>query len=318
MAGANPRTTSDTYNSDRPETFFPADSTAAVPTGYFSGNPVPLANNIEGSISSTLLALETAPPYTSSRPGALVAIRGQAAAEAAAAAAAVASVATAVHEPAAVVSTANALASAPRSVIGTAVASVPTAVQEPTAAVATADALASAPRSVVGTAVASVPNAVHEPAVAVATADASALAPCVGTAAVSVPTVIHEPAVAVATANDFSSAPSNVVAPAVASTGIAVHESTVSYFFTPAPHSAAAAAAGAATFEIKLRTADRVESDAPCTDMRASGARSAAVELIAPCTTTSRDTTTPEYRSPPRPPLPPLRPAPLPRPPLPR
>ena len=45
--------------------------------------------------------------------------------------------------------------------------------------------------------------------------------------------------------------------------------------------------------------------------MRASGARSAAVELTTPCTTTCRDTTTPEYRSPRRPPLPPFRPAPL-------
>ena len=48
------------------------------------------------------------------------------------------------------------------------------------------------------------------------------------------------------------------------------------------------------------------------------GARSAAVELTAPCTTTSRDTTTPENRSPPRLLLPPLRPAPLPHPPSPQ
>ena len=82
--------------------------------------------------------------------------------------------------------------------------------------------------------------------------------------------------------------------------------------FTPAPHSAAAAAVSSATFEVKLRAADRVGSDALCTDTRASDTRSAAVELTAPCTTKSRDTITPEYRSPPRPPLPALRPAPPP------
>ena len=47
MAGENPRTTSDTYNSDRNEVLYPADSNAPVPTDKFLGEPVPLAKSIE-------------------------------------------------------------------------------------------------------------------------------------------------------------------------------------------------------------------------------------------------------------------------------
>ena len=59
------------------------------------------------------------------------------------------------------------------------------------------------------------------------------------------------------------SAPNNFVAVAVANTGTAVHESAVAHVFTPAPYSAPASAASAATDEITLHTADRVGSDAP-------------------------------------------------------
>ena len=122
-----------------------------MPTDDFSGDAVPLANSIEGSIGSTFLALETAPPLREPSARSARRFRRQTVAEAAAAAEAVASVATAVHEPAAAVATADASASASRSVVGTAVASVPTVVHEPAAAVATADPSASAPRSVFGT-----------------------------------------------------------------------------------------------------------------------------------------------------------------------
>ena len=95
----------------------------------------------------------------------------------------------------------------------------------------------------------------------------------------------------------------------VGSTGTAVHEPAVVFaspaIFAPAPHSAAAATASAVAFEIKLRNAARVGSDAACTDTRAFGTHSAHVELATPCTTTSHDTTTPGSRSPPYPSMPP-------------
>ena len=232
MAEANPRTTSDTCNSDRTEMIFPplgqtdrglvldhSNSGAAATTCYLSGDSISLANSVDGSVGSTFQALEAAAPLREPSARSVRRLKRQAAAEAAAtAAAAVGSVATVLHEPNVAAATAGVL-SAPRSAIGTAVASVPPAVHEPAVAVATADALTSAPRSAVGTAMASVATAVHEPAVAVATADL------------------------------FASALSSFVAAAVASTGTAVHGAAVVYaspdVFAPAPYSAAPATASA-------------------------------------------------------------------------
>ena len=77
---------------------------------------------------------------------------------------------------------------------------------------------------------------------------------------------MHEPVVAVVSADIFASAPSNLVAAAVASIGTAVYEPAAVFaspdVFAPAPHSAATATASAVAFEIKLRTADRGGSDA--------------------------------------------------------
>ena len=62
MAEANPRTTSDTCNSDRTEMIFPplgqsgrrlvldhSNSGAAATTCYFSGDSISLANSVDGS-----------------------------------------------------------------------------------------------------------------------------------------------------------------------------------------------------------------------------------------------------------------------------
>ena len=84
--------------------------------------------------------------------------------------------------------------------------------------------------------------------------------------------------------------------------------------FLQHPTAQPAAAASAVIFDIKLRAADRAGSDAPYTDTRAWGTHSTAAELTSPCTTTSRDTATPEYHPPPRTPLPSPLPAPTPPP----
>ena len=155
---------------------------------------------------------------------------------------------------------------------------------------------------------------VHEIAVHFATPDVLDLAPAprcaVGTALGSVPPAVHQPAAAVVNADIFASAPRIVVA-AMASTGTAVHEAAIVFTSpdgsAPARQSAPAATASAVTFEIKLRTAARVGSDAAYTDTHAFSTDSAHAELGAPCTTTSHDITTPGSRSPPHPSLtPPL------------
>ena len=100
-----------------------------MPTGYFSGDPEPLANGIEGCSSSTGSSLETAPPLHEPSARSARRLRRQTAAEAAATAAVVASVATPAHVPSTAVADVGASASGPRSVVGTAVARTPTAVQ---------------------------------------------------------------------------------------------------------------------------------------------------------------------------------------------
>ena len=93
------------------------------------------------------------------------------------------------------------------------------------------------------------------------------------------------------------------------STGTAGHEPAVVFtspdVLAPAPHRAAAATASAVAFEIKIRNAASVGSDAGCTEMRSFSSHSSLLERATPVTTTSHDITTPWPRKPLHPSMPP-------------
>ena len=115
MAAANTRTTSVAYSLDYNDEiiFSPlGQNSTGLALNYFEGaaattcHSVPHTNSIEGSINSTFLVLETAPPLREPSARSVRRFRRQAAAEVAAGAAAVASVATAALEPVVAVATA--------------------------------------------------------------------------------------------------------------------------------------------------------------------------------------------------------------------